>query len=593
AHSGSDHFPFMQYGYNIVYGSEGDFSPHWHRATDVIDNMDIPYMSEVVKMGLATLATVAGPPESFPDPLIAFESYVMDDDDQGGSTGNGNGHFDPGETVQISLSLHNYGDAQAGDVTGRLLTNDPYVTILDDTQSFGDIAPGGTGTSQAQFRFVISEDCPNGRYLNFSVDADAAGGLQWTTYFTVRIEQPTILYNTFSFEETVGDGDGILDPGETVNLSILIRNGGLRGGSGITAELETEDPDITITDGEAVFPDIAVDAVGANSGDPFTFSVSEGVPLHPVLFTVRLSEGEGYYRTDFAFRLLMGQGRVLVVADDGGADNAKYYIQALKYMGVMYDLFEIEGRDKVLADSLSDYGEVIWFTGATGVETLTDEDRVALADYLDGGGHLLLSGSLIGFDVGTTPFFRDHLHAQYVHFFTHLHHLRGVGTNPIVGDMNIDLAVEGENLQTFTGETDPLPPAFSLFNYDRGTEEGPGDIRSSGSGALAFENERYKLVYFSFGLEGVEPFKARVALLGSILAWFNAPAVLRGDVNADGRIDVLDVVLAVRIGLGTYEPTSEQFERADINYDGSVDLLDVMGIVHRIVHGSGQSSPKF
>ncbi len=56
---GSDHYPFMQYGYNHVYAQEGDFSPNWHRCSDIIDNVDIPYLIEVENMVLPTVVIVA------------------------------------------------------------------------------------------------------------------------------------------------------------------------------------------------------------------------------------------------------------------------------------------------------------------------------------------------------------------------------------------------------------------------------------------------------------------------------------------------------------------------------------------------------
>ena len=591
AHGGSDHYPFMQNDYGIVYGAEGDFSPHWHRYTDTIDNMDIPYMSEVVKMGLATLVTVAGPPKSFPDPLIAFDSYAVDDDAEGGSMGNGNGYFDPGETIEFSLSLRNFGDTQADNVVGHLRSDDSYVTILDDVQSFGDIPSDGTGASEGQYRFVISENVQNGRNINFLLEATASGGYEWTTFFSVRVMQPEMICNTFRYEEVNGDGDGILDPGETVNLFLNLENTGLRPASVIMVDLETDDPDVVITDRQAVFPDMGVFTNNENSEDPFTFSLDETAAPHAIVFTLRLSEGEGYFQREIPFRLRIGQGRLLLVVDDGRVDNSEYYIEPLKHMGVMYDQWVTDTRGRITLDSLSKYGEVIWFTGSIGTQTLTDQDQMVLADYLDRGGHLLLSGNLIGYEIGTTPFYRDYLHAQFIHFFTRLHHLQGPPTNPVTGNLEITLAVEGPNAQAFMGETDPLSPAFSILNYDRTTDEGPGDIRSSGSGALAFENERYKLVYFSFGFEGIEPFEDRVTLLSNILSWYQAPVALRGDVNGDSRVNVLDVVLVVRILIGAYVPTSEEFERSDINYDGTIDLLDVMSIVQRILEGSGQSGP--
>ena len=582
---GSDHAPFMQYGYNILYGSEGDFSPNWHFATDVIDNMNIPYMSEVVKMGLATLATVAGPPESFPDPVIVYESYIMDDDDEGGSAGNENGHFDPGETVQITVAMYNRGDVQVNEVTGQLLTSDPYVTILDDIASFGSIAPGGVGTSQEQYRFIISEDCPNGWYLNFSIDANANGGYEWTTYFSVRVMQPIIVYDTFNFEEAVGNGDAIIDPGETVDLYLSLENTGLRYASGITALLETDDSDVTIIDDEAIFPDLDVEA-GAENSDPFTFSLSEDAEPHVVNFTLHVSEGEGYFQTDFAFRLLVGQGTVLLVADDGSIDNQDYYIETFRYLGVPYDVAEMEGTAKSVSNNLLDYSEVIWFTGPIESSTLRPEDQSDLEAFLEGGGRLLLSGNMIGYDVGDSPFYKNYVHGRYVSFMTRLHHLNW-SLNPVGEEMDITLASEGANAQGFAGETDPISPAVSLFNYDRETEEGPGVIESSGSGALAVETSVYKVVYCSFGLEGVEPLEDRAQVLEDVLLWFKEPGIDKGDVDGNGVTNIIDALVAVNIVLGLHEPTESELARADMNYDGEINVLDVIQVVNAVLGASG------
>jgi hypothetical protein len=56
---GSDHYPFMQYGFNHVYAQEGDFSPHWHECSDTMDNIDIPYLVQVENMILPTIIIVA------------------------------------------------------------------------------------------------------------------------------------------------------------------------------------------------------------------------------------------------------------------------------------------------------------------------------------------------------------------------------------------------------------------------------------------------------------------------------------------------------------------------------------------------------
>ena len=52
-----------------------------------------------------------------------------------------------------------------------------------------------------------------------------------------------------------------------------------------------------------------------------------------------------------------------------------------------------------------------------------------------------------------------------------------------------------------------------------------------------------------------------------------------GDVNSDGEINVLDVVMMVNFALFFDEPTDMQFWSSDINYDGSINVLDVVLLV--------------
>jgi len=64
-----------------------------------------------------------------------------------------------------------------------------------------------------------------------------------------------------------------------------------------------------------------------------------------------------------------------------------------------------------------------------------------------------------------------------------------------------------------------------------------------------------------------------------------------GDVNADGLINVADIMGVVRIILG--RDTSALVENAaDVNSDGLINVADVMGVVRKIL-GRDSSSAKF
>lgn len=56
-----------------------------------------------------------------------------------------------------------------------------------------------------------------------------------------------------------------------------------------------------------------------------------------------------------------------------------------------------------------------------------------------------------------------------------------------------------------------------------------------------------------------------------------------GDVNADGIINVLDIISIINFILGLSDPTECQFSAADMNGDQTLDILDIILIVNVII----------
>lgn len=75
------------------------------------------------------------------EPLVAYVDHVLIDD-----ADNGNGRIDPGEQVELQLSLKNFG-TQAQDVSLELTSDDSQILIYDGTAAYGDLAPGETATN--------------------------------------------------------------------------------------------------------------------------------------------------------------------------------------------------------------------------------------------------------------------------------------------------------------------------------------------------------------------------------------------------------------------------------------------------------------
>jgi len=246
----------------------------------------------------------------------SFAEATVDDDVFGDSDGNGDGVVNPGETIELPLALHNLGTATALGVTATLATGDPYATITDDTEDFGDIVGGATVWSAEDFDLVIGPFAPDGHVIDLDVMA-TTGLPTWTT-----LAQLTVVSAAFDYEDFTWSGGCSLDPGESGTLSVTVRNNGSIAAGGVTATLSCDSPWVTVSDPNGAYGTVGVGSAAENTGDPFGLSVSSfcfrGTPLN---FTLVLDFNDGA-RDRVEFTLPAGTAS----ADDPtGPDAYGYY----------------------------------------------------------------------------------------------------------------------------------------------------------------------------------------------------------------------------------------------------------------------------
>ena len=56
-----------------------------------------------------------------------------------------------------------------------------------------------------------------------------------------------------------------------------------------------------------------------------------------------------------------------------------------------------------------------------------------------------------------------------------------------------------------------------------------------------------------------------------------------GDINFDGSVNVVDVVIVVNIILGEYTPSDDQFEIIDFNNDQLITVQDIVNLLNIII----------
>lgn len=518
---GSDHRSFQLWGYRALFGQEGDFSPHWHKVTDITGNMDFDYMKEFMQMTLATLIHLAGPADNFQGkPYVKYFSHQIDDDANGSSIGNGNGYIDAGETLELSLTIKNFGELLASNVFTGIVTSSQYANILTNSQSFGSIQSDATATSQNNFVVQISPEAPSGLEVPLQLSITDSKGNSWSDQINLTVEMPEFIFSSQKTSELSGNGDDKIDPGETFDLVVEFKNTGLRSAANIQTILRCNHKSILVLDSLAQYDNIKQSGSGINWNDKFSIEIQSDAKAEIIPFSLDISEGLGYYEKTIEFNLAVGQGKILLVEDDGRFELSHYYKEALDHLGIAYFHWNTSDRGAVVADTLIKYSRVLWYTGSEFNNSLFRYGTKSLESYLDRGGKLFVNGSIFAFSLRDSSFLSEYLKIKYVSFKTDLHRLISVPANSVLGDMAFWLSAKGENNQVLTGEIDMIEMAQPILGYDTRTSEGPGNILAGGIAGAAVANNNYRAVTFAFAWEGIEDPLFRQNVLTKILNWF-------------------------------------------------------------------------
>ncbi|HEY3283010.1 MAG TPA: dockerin type I domain-containing protein [Armatimonadota bacterium] len=61
------------------------------------------------------------------------------------------------------------------------------------------------------------------------------------------------------------------------------------------------------------------------------------------------------------------------------------------------------------------------------------------------------------------------------------------------------------------------------------------------------------------------------------------PQVVKGDVDGSGKVNITDVVMALRFAVGVMTPSPQQLAACDVNGNGRIDVSDVVTIIRKAV----------
>jgi len=307
-------------------------------------------------------------------PYIVKDDYSINDV----AGGNGNGLMDYGESNLLSLTVKNVGVQQADNVTVTLSTDDDYVTVTDATEDYGNIAAGATSVITDGFAYDVANDIPDGHSVSFMVSA-TDGTDVWESYISIQAHAPVLEYVDFTIS-----GDGKIDPGETVDITVNVENSGSSDVFNLVGELMTSDPYLTINTSSATYGDLSA---GGNASGTFNVTASAATPAGHMVDLTFVGTADLGISGLGAFSVVIGQIPVLLLDLDGNNNSASEMDAALSSLGVSHESVTS------FPDDLNLYSTIFVCLGIySDNHVLTSGEGQELADFLNAGGSVYMEG---------------------------------------------------------------------------------------------------------------------------------------------------------------------------------------------------------
>jgi hypothetical protein len=416
-------------------------------------------------------------------PYLIYAGHTVND-----ANGNNDGLMDYGESVMLTLMLTNVGsdDAENADVT--LSSSDEYIAINDANENYGTIPSGDTISVADAFALDVMGNIPDLHEVLFSLEATA--GDTWISTFTDQGHAPQLNYAFYTIDDASGNGNGKLDPDETVDLTITLSNDGSSGASGVVGTLTSASPYIDIQQTSMTYGTLGS---GENATAVYQLTAASNTPPgHSAIFDINMTADLGVSSED-NFMIVIGQIPVLVIDLDGNNNSSVEMMNCLTNLGVGADIVDSWPENMILYSSifvcLGMYPENY---------TLTQSEGQELADYLALGGNIYMEG-------GDTWAFDDQtpVHPMF--------NIKGLsdgsnGLNFILGEDSTfteGLVYSYSGDDSWIDQIEPEEDAFTIFRH-----QAPEFIL-----AVANDEGSYRTIGSSFEFGGLEDEESTVDYL--------------------------------------------------------------------------------
>jgi len=346
-----------------------------------------------------------------------------------------NGISEQGDSIAVTLTLANIGAQDAPSVGGTLSSADQSVEITDGSAYFGTIGSENSVTREDACAFTIDGGIEDGHSVSFDLTI-TAGDSTWDRPFSLTVHAPDIVLGGYTIDDSGGNNNGRLDPGETADIWITIENNGSGWAAELACDPTTLHPHITILSSTLSFGEVEPGTSGTCQS-PLILEVDADCPEQSLIDITGDVSAFGPYTTTLEFMIPVSQKTVLVVDTDSESTEQRL-IDAMAQSGYTYDTWFVPDQGSVPEDTLILYSVVVWTGGDNNAYSMSSTDRQNMASYLSQGGALFFSSENYLTSYGEDPFTSSYLHIADYTTNVNVHRVRGIENDPISDDIDLE-----------------------------------------------------------------------------------------------------------------------------------------------------------
>jgi len=533
------------------------------------------------------------------------ELIIVDDDDDGDSQGNNNGKANGGEIIELFVGITNYGNQDAENIIGTLISDNTNVIIQNNEVAYGNLSSGESVLSAEPFIISLNDGLTEGTDLGLAINLYDTTGNSSNDIIDVNVAGNMIVATRIDVLGTVED---VLPPGESSSIAIRLDNMGSTTAYNIVGTITSPSPFIEILDEIGTWTSIPANGSMVNNENTFVISaIEETIPGATAYLMVNI-ETENGYTTNSVLEIQIGTPTVY---DPVGPDDHGYYIYDSGDIGYLlspvYNWIEIDSRyggEGTHLNSLTDNGD-------NGDDVQTIDLPFTFKMYgIDYNQISICSNGWISMGDTDMESFRNYQipgvggpSPMIAVFWDDLKLTNGGRVYTWYDDENHKFYIQWSRVRTFqNSSTENFQVSLFDPNYYF-TPTGDGEILMQYE---TFNNTSYGS-YSSWGAPihgdyctiGIEDHTMKIGLQYTFNNTYHPAAMalgdgtslfittrgsdirLEGDLNIDNSMDIFDILILTDQILGYTNNVNSYV--ADINGDGMVNIMDMIRLIQRVM----------